>query len=141
MADEQPKKYIELTPNIISKIVNDKDEYDLFLKALREGTTDDFFKRDKKAYGGLAGETEERSVGSLMDNDIRQPEKPKFILELADAGMTRDQEIGLHLFIIGSGVGPGGGMSGDQIYAIEQSEKWLLENLSDTEKRKYGLDK
>jgi len=139
--EEKQKKYIELTPNIIEQLVNDKDEYDLFLKSLREGTTDDFFNRDKKALGGLAEEPERRSVGSLMDNDIRQPEKPRLVIELADSGMTRDQEIGFHLFIIGSGVGPGGGMSGDQIYAIEESQKWLLENLSDTEKRKYGLDK
>ena len=141
MSDDKPKKYIELTSPIMDVIINDHDEYNAFLKALREGNTDDFFNRDKKALGGLAEEPEKRSVGSLMDNDIRQPEKPRLIIELADSGMTRDQEIGFHLFIIGSGVGPGGGMSGDQILAIEQSEKWLMENLSDTEKRKYGLDK
>jgi len=141
MSDDKPKKYIELTPPIIDVLVNDHDEFNAFLKALREGTTDDFFTRDKKALGGLTEESGRRSVGSLMDNDLRQPEKPRLVIELADSGMTRDQEIGFHLFIIGSGVGPGGGMSGDQILAIEQSQKWLLENLTDAEKRKYGLDK
>jgi len=64
--DTKPKKYFELSPEDISKIIaNDHDEYNAFLKAMREGKLDEFFDRDKKAMGG--------QVGSLMDKPLYTP--------------------------------------------------------------------
>lgn len=123
--NNKPKKYIELTPPIISRIISDKDEYDAFVKALREGTTEEFFKRDKKAFGG--------PVGSLMDKDIRQP-RPMYRLGFSDGGMTRDEEIAFHLFIVNmSPKGP------SDAYAVEQSRDWLLKNLTPAEQRQMDF--
>lgn len=123
--DLKPKKYVELNPEIISKIVGDKDEYDAFVKALRDGTLDEFFARDKKAMGG--------PVGSLMDKDIRQP-RPMFRVAYSEGGMTRDEEIAFHLFIVNmTPKGP------SDAYAVEQSRDWLLKNLTPAEQRQMDF--
>ena len=105
-----------------------KKEQDIF-EELRKGNNP-FDTRENKSKGG--------SVGSLIEKDIRQPEEPKFRILLADSGMTRDQEIGLHMWIIGTGSGPGS-MSGDHLKAIEDSQNWLEENLTPAEKRQFGF--
>ena len=122
---KEKKKYIELTPDIIDILVSDKDEYDAFLKALREGTTDKFFERDRKYNGGI--------VGSLMDKDIRQP-RPMYRLGFSDGGMTRDEEIAFHMFIVNmTPKGP------SDAYAVEQSRDWLLKNLTPAEQRQMDF--
>ena len=128
-SEKQEDKFIPISIPL-NEILEDFAKYQDTLDKLRQGNNP-YEDRDEKARGGLV------SVGSLTDKDIRQPVEKEFRILLADSGMSRDQEIGFHLFIINSGVGPGA-MSGDHLQAIEESEKWLDENLTPAEKRQMG---
>ena len=125
---EEEKKIIPVEVPLSDFLESLKKEQDIF-EELRKGNNP-FDTRENKSKGG--------SVGSLIEKDIRQPEEPKFRILLADSGMTRDQEIGLHMWIIGTGSGPGS-MSGDHLKAIEDSQNWLEENLTPAEKRQFGF--
>ena len=125
---EEDKKIIPVEVPLSDFLESLKKEQDI-LEELRKGNNP-FDTRENKSKGG--------SVGSLIEKDIRQPEEPKFRILLADSGMTRDQEIGLHMWIIGTGSGPGS-MSGDHLKAIEDSQNWLEENLTPAEKRQFGF--
>lgn len=125
---EEDKKIIPVEVPLSDFLESLKKEQNIF-EELRKGNNP-FDTRENKSKGG--------SVGSLIEKDIRQPEEPKFRILLADSGMTRDQEIGLHMWIIGTGSGPGS-MSGDHLKAIEDSQNWLEENLTPAEKRQFGF--
>lgn len=126
--EDQDKKIIPVEVPLSDFLESLKKEQDIF-EELKKGNNP-FDTRENKSKGG--------SVGSLIEKDIRQPEEPKFRILLADSGMTRDQEIGLHMWIIGTGTGPGS-MSGDHLKAIEDSQNWLEENLTPAEKRQFGF--
>jgi len=112
----------------LSEILDDLENFQDKMEELRKGNNP-FEQREEKSRGG--------SVGSLIEKDLRQPEEPEFRMMLASSGMTRDQEIGMHLFILDSATGPGS-ISGDHLLAVEESEKWLEENLTPAEKRQLG---
>lgn len=110
--------------DIISEIVKDYDNYLDFLDKINKGENP-LKDRDSKRFGG--------SVGSLMDASLLQPNQ-SLRIKLKEGGMTRDEEIAFHLFIVNmSPKGP------SDAYAVEQSRDWLLKNLTPAEQRQMDF--
>jgi hypothetical protein len=123
MPDEKnQKKYIEIGESELSELVKDYDEFLRKMDILRKGGDPFTNKREEKRLGGIVPMMERGRI------DIR-PER-KFRVALSEGGMTRDEEIGLHMFIVN--MSP---KSPADSFAVEQSRDWLEKNLTPAEKR------
>jgi hypothetical protein len=123
MPDEKnQKKYIEIGESELSELVKDYDEFLRKMDILRKGGDPFTNKREEKRSGGFVPMMERGRI------DIR-PERV-FRVALSEGGMTRDEEIGLHMFIVN--MSP---KSPADSFAVEQSRDWLERNLTPAEKR------
>lgn len=120
MSDQNKKKIIELGETELSEILKDYESFIKKMEQLRRGENP--FEREEKKRGG--------SVGSLMDLDIRTPTERVFRIALSEGGMTRDEEIAFHLFIVN--MSP---KTDSDAFAVEQSRDWLMKNLTPAEQR------
>jgi hypothetical protein len=122
MSDENKKKYIEIGESELSELVKDYDEFLRKMEILRKGGDPFTSKREEKRNGGFVPMMEKGRI------DIR-PERV-FRVALSEGGMGRDEEIGLHMFIVNmTPKGPA------DSFAVEQSRDWLEKNLTPAEKR------
>ena len=68
-----------------------------------------------------------------MDKSLLQ-QVPVYRVPFAEGGMSRDEEIGFHMFIV-SMRNP----VGSELYAVQQSRDWLEKNLTPAEKRMFNF--